>query len=434
MSDAIDQLIQERFDAVATPSGDADWGEVLARLEAIDERVPNRREGGSRVRWARRRIVLAAALIVLAATATAVAFGWPQTFIDFFASPSAPEIVKISFGAQNVAAPVGMSPEAIPGEAREILTANVDGTAHTLYVAPTKSGGFCYEWTDASGGCAPAKSRPTSAAMHAIGPLGISWMGTDYPLVLSGWARSGATTTVQARFADGTRATIPVTWVSAPIDAGFLLYPVPTAHRTRANAVTSVVALNRDGQILGRQDFPLTDPLDQLVLQDLPDGTIETLPRRADAAAARKIISFRASNGSDVRLWLMPREGGGVCYAYNQGTGCPPPDATATGPAFAGGFSVGPKRILFFAHAKPEIAAIELRYQDGATERLTPVEGFVLHEVPPAHYKPGRRLLAAVGLDQSEEAIFTQPFQPQQTGVYPCDKPLDRGYGVKTCP
>lgn len=77
---------------------------------------------------------------------------------------------------------------------------------------------------------------------------------------------------------------------------------------------------------------------------------------------------------------------------------------------------------------------IELRYQNGDTERLTPVEGFVLHEVTPTHYRPGTRLVAAVGLDQSGKEIFTQSFQPQQAGVYPCDNPIDRGYGVKTCP
>lgn len=82
----------------------------------------------------------------------------------------------------------------------------------------------------------------------------------------------------------------------------------------------------------------------------------------------------------------MPREGGGVCFVYNQGGGCPPPTAMANGPAFAGGFSIGSKRVPFFAQAEPEVAAIEPRYQNGDTERLTPIEGFVLHEVTPAHF------------------------------------------------
>lgn len=443
MSEAIDQLIQERFDTVANLRNDGDWSEVLTRVQAVDDRASSRPERRAlQLRWAPRRVALAAAVVVLAATVTAVAFGWPQTFIDFFRSPSAPESVKISFGAQNVVAPIGMNPEAIPGEAREITSATFDATGihpdnptvHTLYVAPTKSGGFCYEWSHSGGGCAPAKSTATNPAMQAMGPLGIGWMGNDYPLMLSGWVRTGETKTVEARFADGTSATIPVTWVSAPINAGFLLYLVPTTHQTRTDAVTSVVALDAHGDVIGRQDFPLTDPLDEQVAQTLPDGTKVSLPRRAEAATAHKIVSFKATDGSEVWLWVMPREGGGVCYAYNQGDGCPPPNAMANGPAFAGGFSIGTNRVLFFAQAKPEVAAIELRYQNGETERLTPTEGFVLHEVTPAHYTPGTRLVAAVGLDQNGKEIFTQPFQPQQPGVYPCENPIDRGYGVKTCP
>lgn len=447
MTEAVDRLIQERFNGAANPSDDADWSEVLARAEAVEEPVPERAARRGRVHRPRapRRVVLALAVVVLAAAAAAaaaVAFGWPQTFIDFFTSPSAPESVKISFGAQNVVAPIGMSPEAIPGEAREIMSATFDATGihpdkptvHTLYVAPTKSGGFCYVWSHSGGGCAPGKNAPTNPAMQALGPLGLSWMGNDYTLMLSGWVRAGETHTVEAHFADGSSATIPITWVSAPINAGFLNYVVPTKHQTRADALTSVVALDADGHVLGRQDFPLTDPLDEQVVQTLPDGTKVSLSRRADAAAARKIISFKAADGSDVWLWVMPREGGGVCFSYNQGGGCPPPAAMERGPAFGGGFSIGSKRVLFFAQSKPEVTTIELRYQNGDTERLTPVEGFVLHEVAPAHYTPGTRLVSAVGLDRNGDEIFTQPFQPQQTGVYPCDNPVDRGYGVKTCP
>jgi hypothetical protein len=443
MTEAMNQLIQERFDAVANPINDADWSEVLARIEVVDEHAPKRpARRGLQLRRMPRRVALALAVAVLAATVTTVAFGWPQTVIDFFTSPSAPEKVKISFGAQNVAAPVGMSPEAIPGEAREITSASFDATGlhpenptvHTLYVAPTKGGSFCYEWTQFIGGCAPAKGAPTNPATKAMGPLEIAWMGNAYPQIVSGSVRAGETDTVEARFADGTSASIPVTWVSAPIDAGFLLYLVPAAHQTRARAVTTVVALDAEGNVIGSQDFPLTDPLDEEVVQTLPDGTTESLSRRAEVATARKIISFKATNGSDVWLWTMERQGGGVCYVYNQGSGCTPPAAVESGPAFAGGLTIGTKRVLFDARAKPEVAAIELRYQSGDSERLTPVEGFVLHEVTPRHYEPGTRLVAAVGLDSSGREIFKQSFQPLQTGVYPCDHPIDRGYGVKTCP
>jgi hypothetical protein len=434
MTETIDQLIQARFDAVANPFDDADWGDVLARTQRferiIDRRVPA-------------RLALAAVVAALAAIVTAVAFGWPQTFVDFFSSPPAPTQVKNFFGSQNVAAPSGMSPEAIPGQARKITSATFDAnhvhstrpTLHTLYIAPRKGGGFCYLWTNYSGGCADAESAAKAVTDPAARPLGIDWLENDYALLASGWVRSDAVKTVEARFADGTTAAIPVTWVSAPIDAGFFIYPVPPAHQTRADALSSVVALDAQGTVVGRQDFSLTKPLDQDVMQTLPDGTKYSLPRRADAANARKIVGFRSTKGSEVYLWVMPRAGGGACYLFNRGRGCDPANFMTDIPsALNGGLSGGADPVLFFAEAKPDVATVELRYQDGETERLTPVDGFVLAEITPAHYKLGTRLVAAVALDQGGKTIDAQRYQPRAFGVYPCQTPTNLGYGVKACP
>jgi hypothetical protein len=135
-----------------------------------------------------------------------------------------------------------------------------------------------------------------------------------------------------------------------------------------------------------------------------------------------------------VWLLLMTRRGGGVCYVFNQGTGCPPPGIVARGPAFAGGLSIGMRRVLFFAEAKPAVTEIELRYQNGAREMLTPKDGFVLVEIPPLHYKPGTRLASAIGLNSAGRTLSRQNFQPQRPGVYPCKTPIARGYGITSCP
>jgi len=436
MTETIDQLIQARFERVANPIDDRDWSEVLVRAGTAKRTVRRPR--------APKRLALTAAAAVAAAVMTAVAFGLPQDVIDFFTSPPAPASVKNWFGALSVGAPRGMDPHAIPGKARKIATAKFDvnhlhavhPTVHTLYVAPKKGGGFCYLWTQADGGCLPAEPPSGNAAMRAMGPLGVSWFGEDdgYPLLVDGWVRTGATKTVEARFADGTTATIPVTWVSAPVNAGFLVYPVPSAHRTRADALRSVVALDASGKVLGRQSFPLTKPLDESIAQTLPDGTKQFLPRRAQAAEARKVISFRATDGSEVYLWVMPRTGGGACYVFNQGSGCLPPEFAKRGPVFNAGGVGGSSRILLFGQAKPQVATVELRFQNGESERLAPVDGFVLTELTPAHYELGTRLVAAVALDRSGNVLLTQRFHPRDQGFYPCKKPVDQGYGVKSCP
>jgi len=370
---------------------------------------------------------------ILAAAVTAVAFGWPQTFVDFFTSSPAPAHVKNWFGAENVTAPSGMSPEAISDQARKITTATFDAndahlvhpTVHTLYIAPRKKGGFCFLWTDYNGGCSDATGTR---------PMGVDWLQNDYALLASGWVRTGAVRTVEARFADGTTAAIPVTWVSAPISAGFFLYPVPPEHQTRADALSSLVALDAHGSVVGRQDFSLTKPLDQDVMQTLPDGTRYSLPQRAHAAKARKAISFQSTKGNEIYLWLMPRTGGGTCFLYNRGEGCTPAGSHPDLPALNGGLNGGAQPVLYFAETKADVARVVFRYQNGATERLTPVDGFVLTEIPPAHYKLGTRLVTVVARDRDGKAIYTERQNPRSLGVYPCQTPKKLGYGVTACP
>jgi hypothetical protein len=444
MTDTVDLMIRARFDTVANSNEDRDWNDVLARArgtESAGER-PARRTGF--LRRVPRRVALVAAVLALAAVVTAVAFGWPQSVIDFFSSPPAPTKVKNWFAFDNATAPPGMNPHTLSGQARKITTARfyVYGghrdrpPLHTLYVAPKKGGGFCYEWTNADGGCLPAKAPSKTAESRAAGPLALTWASTnqDYPMFVDCWVRAGATKTIEARFADGKTATIPFTPVSAPIKAGFFVYPVPRDHRTRAEGLRTVVALDAKGKVLGRESFPLTKRLDENVPQTLPDGTKVSLPRRADATKARKIISFRATDGSQVYLWLMPASGGGDCFLSSQSFGCRTPRSAASEPAFGGGLLGGAHRILFFGQTKREVGTVELRYQNGESERLTPVDGFVLHEITPAHYRRGTRLVAAVALNRSGKTISSQRFRPQQAGVYPCKKPINLGSGGHICP
>ena len=220
--------------------------------------------------------------------------------------------------------------------------------------------------------------------------------------------------TLEADFADGTTATIPVTWVSAPISAGFFAYVVPDAHLTRADALTSVVALDANGNAVGRQTFALTKPLDEDVTKTLPDGTKVSLPRRAQAARAREIVDSRA-NGARVYVWVMPRTGGGSCYlfgtGYGGGEGCTSPHWLAREPAVNGGL-VGGAGNLYFAQVKPDVVAIELRYQNGRSERLAPTDGVVAREISSANQKSGTRLVAAIGFDRDGRVIFTQHLRP----------------------
>lgn len=406
MTETIDQLIQARFDAVASPLDDASWSDVLARAGSV----------GGRRRRAPARFALAAAVVVLAATVTAVALGLPGRVVDFFKAPAAPRSIAKFFSAHNAAVPGGVNPMAGVGRPRKIMTANFDAdhlpptrpTLHTLYVAPRPGGGFCFIWNRYGGSCAdplsPAKARTNPGAR----PTGLEWLADDNGIVsfLTGWVRGDAKT-LTAHFADGATAAIPVTSVSAPIDAGFFAYVVPPSHLTRTDPLTAVVALDANGKVVrfGRQPFKLTKRLDEDVTQTLPDGRRIALPRRAQASRARELFSFRTAKGGAhggrgrAWLWVMPRTGGGVCFLYGTGGGggqaCASRYWLAHTPAIDGNALNG----VYFAQVKPDIATVVLRFRNGSSERITPVDGFVLHKIPSAP-------VSIVGLSRSGKAIY----------------------------
>jgi hypothetical protein len=426
----------------AFPSADGDWQAILsaAAAPAPGGTSPAKRSvRRSGLRRVPARVALVAAVLVLAFVVTAVAFGWPQRIVDFFSSPPAPKGVQNGFARDNVGSPPGMDPRAIPGETKKITTLRLTVRGgrtrlYTLYVAPTKSGGFCELWTGVSGGCVSVKTlrRPEPLGVGYGGMRAFGNVNSAYPNEVDGFVRRGATRTLEALFADGTTATILPTWVSAPINAGFFLYPVPHSHQNRAHALRSVVALDADGRVIGRY----TIPIDDFVAQTLPDGTKVSLAPEWEAAKARKIINFRATDRSQVSVWMMPRRGGGSCVLGPQGGGwCSPPWSAKQGQGFNGGFQGGAHRLLFFGGATPGVATVVFHYQNGTSERVTPVDGVVVLEITPAHWNRGTRLVAAVALNRNGKTISTQHFQlPPPLGLYPCKRPINRGHGEQECP
>ena len=117
MTDTVDLLIRARFDAVANSRDDRDWNDVLARARRSEFTAEQSAHRSGFLRRVPARVALVAAVVALAAVVTAVAFGWPQTLIDFFTSPKAPTNVKNWFGVQNatpVQSPAVVSPSSSP--------------------------------------------------------------------------------------------------------------------------------------------------------------------------------------------------------------------------------------------------------------------------------------------------------------------------------
>src|SRR5450759_342923 len=124
----------QRDEILSAGPDDGDWTDVLRRTK----------------RARRRRGIYGAVLLtalVVVGVASAYALGHP--IVDFGSAQKAPEKAVIDFGSLEVSAPENMTPGLLPGQAREIPGLYLSGKPYKLYVAPTKSGGFC----GSLGGC-----------------------------------------------------------------------------------------------------------------------------------------------------------------------------------------------------------------------------------------------------------------------------------------
>ena len=217
-------------------------GRAFAQLQAANP-VPIEPESA----WHRSaiRIALALAALAVAFLLVAPAVGVRVPILDFWSAEKAPPKVVEEFESLAVGAPAGMDPEAIPGEARRVRLAS----GSTVWVAPTRAGGFCTEH-----GCDKLGTFPLEITWAASGPLpsregGLHPLMTDFDL-LDGSANSRYVDTVEIRFRDGGVDRPKLTWVSEPIHHGFFEYRVPLAHRRPGHEISAVVGLDADGRVV----------------------------------------------------------------------------------------------------------------------------------------------------------------------------------------
>jgi hypothetical protein len=400
-----------------------------------------RRRSSERATWRPRRALLVAVLLLLLLlVAAAFTFGLRLPVLDFGHAEPAPKPTQLQFVQLGVGAPPGMDPGVIPNSARKVIELSHGGKVGVLWVAPTKGGGFCTAWATfrLGGGCVKDRKEPSvePASPEDVDPfaLGAGWSPDERGVLLSfeGHLMTPEAKRLLVEYADGEEVEIPVVWVSPPIDAGFYVYWVPTEHRRPGHQVTALTAEDEDGGVVARQTFRLTPAADVERPVRLPDGLQTFLPAKAIVDKARKLIDLRAENGTRVTLWVVPTTEGGRCYVFSRGNGCPPPgtEFPPLGAAMHGGASP----VLLEGQVRDDVATYELRYEDGALERLHPVEGSILHEIPSRHYMRGHRLERMIARGRDGHIIAQQAVQASFAGVYPCEKPVDIGHGVMSCP
>jgi hypothetical protein len=271
--------------SVAAASAFADrvqMDEIVFHRIAWQTPADGRGQARSELRFVSRRLgrpimVLVGATVVAVALAASPAFGFlKDSVLPFLGLEKAPASVQLDFSSLSVGAAPGMDPRARGDQTRKVEVAVFGGAEHTLWVAPTAAGGFCYEWTSHYGGCNTDGSATLDAAGPALLPPGVQApttpadasqadkiaaiekghaLATVTPWIVGYVSGSKDVHTVQVRFSDGSTARPPITWISAPINAGFYSYDVPPGEQTSTNHVTAVDALSTDGTVIATQLF-----------------------------------------------------------------------------------------------------------------------------------------------------------------------------------
>jgi len=208
-------------------------------------------------------LALVGALLVLVALVATPAFGVQRFLLDligrtnvsFSHSQPAPNEVKKWFFDLALGAPARWAPEAIASQARSVGTFSLNGHPRHLWVAPTRRGGYCWQFERSIGGC-----RQTAADRKGVFGVsnGAAVEPTSHRSVVSelmGDITTPRAESITIHYADGTSTQVPFVWVSKPIAAGFFAFTVPRAHLTAAHRVKSIVLADGNGRRLGIQGY-----------------------------------------------------------------------------------------------------------------------------------------------------------------------------------
>jgi hypothetical protein len=309
--------------------------------------------------------------------------------------------------------------------ARRVATVSVGGANATLSVAPTRGGGFCASWSGGYRGFDCVRVRPPGAP--AVGTLSYGFdEATGAADAIDGTTlRQDAQ--LQLRYADGTLETVPVVWVTAPIDAGFFAFDVPTR---RARAVALVASVG--GRVVARRPIVARPPSGVVSQRDEWGYPIE-VPAEALWSRRHLLVSVNAADSSLLRLYVLPSKLGTrrVCWILPRSLGCGARDgelelAIASSGAHGSAFVQG--------RVPAGTVRVRLEYQDGTSSTVPVRRGFVLALLWESHWRLGHRAVRARAIGARGATIATQSFLPERRDVYPCAKARDYGLGVRMCP
>ncbi|HEY3185649.1 MAG TPA: hypothetical protein VGJ77_22585 [Gaiellaceae bacterium] len=254
-------------------------------------------------------------------------------------------------------------PQEIPRDVRPLARRVGIFSGHALWVAPTRSG-WCLAFTNAAGGCERRVNGPPpalvagemNAEIFNLFERSSGVATTD----ISGSIHARPGRALFVRFEGGGRARIPVTYVSAPIDAGFFYYDVPKVKRAL------FVELEEHGKQVARTALRAPHPMPQMT-----------------PASAPTVVATARVEGHLWTLSTFRNVRGRTCVELRMGrvarsTGCPtgppqPPEPlTPTWGAAGRSARAGAaqwNRVWVYGFVRPGVAAVKL-VRECASEQL----------------------------------------------------------------
>jgi len=370
-------------------------------------------------RYARLAVALVILLLAVPLAATALGVGLPV--VDFLGAEKAPPVAVENFESLSAGAPEGMDPRAVAGEARELTLVSASGEEQTLWLAPTKAGGFCFLWAGVAGpgGCDRLGTVPLDVMWWSRAGTGSDGAGGSRIEGIAVHASARYVSTVELRFADGTVMRPSLTWVSEPISHGFFFYSFPsTGQAGRRTDLSSVVALDDEGK----------------VVSEVPPccAAADEAPQADAHVSARRVAASTSTAAGEATIWEAPTRYGGTCAWLELGG-----RALSLGACFAAGYGADhgialrpyptAETVLVFGRAAAKFRAFDARYADGTTQRVPVHDGYLLFEIPSGHRQPASRLLTLTALEgdgQRSSVTFDFP-----ATAHPCSRvlPLERG-------
>jgi hypothetical protein len=238
----IETELNERFAALADTTNDGSWAEVVGRAAALRRR--------------RHRLPLALAAALTVAVVATPALGLRGKVVRLFdhAQPPPHRIVKAFSGWNTPSLRSGVQAD----RAVKVLEARVtpDRTA-VLWVAPSRVG-FCTIME--IGGPAGEPSGCEEVGYDRLG-VWVSLQGgvapdgeiLGGPVLIAGSTGLERADSLVLRFQDGDTVSIPLVWVTAPIDTGFFVYGVPERHWQAGHLPTTLTLRDAEGHELDQR-------------------------------------------------------------------------------------------------------------------------------------------------------------------------------------